>query len=61
MGSIDWHTILAWGVSIGAPIVGGLLWILAYGGPKGEQRNRMWTQGPFVPTGETQLKDKSGE
>ncbi|MDB5824519.1 MAG: hypothetical protein JWR21_3223 [Herminiimonas sp.] len=61
MHSIDWHSVLTWAVLIAAPVVGGLLWIRAYGGPKGEQRNRMWTQGPFVPTGEEEPQDKSGK
>jgi hypothetical protein len=58
MHAIDWHGTLTWVVLLGAPVVGGLLWLLAYGGPKGEERNRMWTRGPFAPTGEEQPEDK---
>lgn len=58
MSASDWGDVIRWAAMIGAPLVGGLIWVLAYGGPHGERRNRMWTQGPFVPTGEDKAQDK---
>jgi hypothetical protein len=59
MDAINWHGVIGWAVVIGAPLLGGLIWVLAYGGQNGERRNRMWTQGPFVPTGEDKARDKN--
>jgi uncharacterized membrane-anchored protein YhcB (DUF1043 family) len=50
------HAFITWAVIIGAPVAGILIGVIAFRGPAGEQRNRMWTQGPFVPIEDEEKK-----
>jgi|GEM_PF-2675869 len=61
MHATDWGDIIRWAVMFGAPLLGGMIWLLACGGPHGEKRNKMWTQGPFVPSADDQSTSDRNE
>ena len=44
-------------IIIGAPVIGILLWIKAFGGEDGERLQKMRMQGPFVPVDDEEPKN----